>query len=90
MLSGTLSGQNTYTVNYNFAMSTSSLNASLGIFGIDYRQNKKRHGFRMNIVSLNSSAMQVFLRVNNNQDPLYTLKISFLVSYSPLIDIHYA
>ena len=38
VLSSSLTGSNTYTVSYNFIMATSSLNASIGIYSLDYSQ----------------------------------------------------
>jgi hypothetical protein len=38
VLSSSLTGSNTYTVSYNFMMATSSLNASIGIYSLDYNQ----------------------------------------------------
>lgn len=46
-----------YTVNYNWAMSTSSLNASLGIVGMNLRTASTKYGFRMKVISLNQSAL---------------------------------
>ena len=89
LYTGSLTGSGVYTLNYNFAMTTSSLNGSLGIVGLDYRQNNKRHGFRMNIASMNNSAMQVYLEANYNREPIYLMKVSYLASYSPYLDVNY-
>lgn len=67
VLSSKLSWSNTYTISYNSIMSTSSLNASFGIYGIDYDQRNKKHGFRTSIASLDSSSMQIYVKVNNYQ-----------------------
>lgn len=57
VLSSALGGSLTYTLNYNWGMSTSSLNASLGVVGMNLRTANSRHGFRMRVISLNQSAL---------------------------------
>jgi hypothetical protein len=90
LLSSALSGSGTYMAGYNFVMSTPSLNASLGIFGIDYSQRQNKFGFRMSIASLTSSSLNVYVRAFDSSDPIKVLKISYLVSYSPYLEINYA
>ncbi len=89
ILSSQLKSSLTYTVSYNWAMSTSSLNASLGVVGIDLQTQYPRHGFRMMIMSLNKSALIMYVAVKYDKSPLNILKISYLVSYNPYFDIGY-
>jgi hypothetical protein len=57
VISSTLGSSLTYTLNYNWGMSTSSLNASLGVVGMNLRTANAMHGFRMRVISLNQSAL---------------------------------
>jgi hypothetical protein len=90
VLSSSLGWSNTYTLTFGSMMATSSLNASIGIYGIDYNQRNRKHGFRTSITSVNSTSLRLYVQVNNNNEPLNMLTVSYLVSYSPFLDINYA
>ena len=90
IITSSLTSSSTYTITFNFMMATSSLNASLGIYSIDYNQRNRKHGFKMLITSVTSSTMEVYVEVVSNNEPINILRVSYLVSYSPFLDINYA
>ena len=65
VFSSFLAWSNTYTVTFGTTMATPSLNASIGIFGINYNQRSKKHGFKTSIVSVTSSDMQLYVQAYN-------------------------
>ena len=77
-----LTASSTYTINYNWAMATTSLNATLGVVGMSFNFNDSSHGWQQSLISLNKSALIMQVTVVNKYDPINYMKISYLVSYS--------
>jgi hypothetical protein len=76
-----------FLVNYQTTMSTSSLNASLGVMGINYYIKGSTWGWRMTVASLTASSMNVLLNVKDNNNPIYYLRICYFVTYNTLLDV---
>lgn len=76
-----------FLVNYQTTMSTSSLNATLGIMGVNYYIKGTQWGWRMSIASITASSLNVLLNVKNYNNPIYYLRICYFVTYSSLLDI---
>lgn len=89
IISSPLSSTATYPLNYNWAMSTDSLNVSLGVVGINFATSTQTHGFYMKVMSLNRSALSLFVDVNHHGNPLRYLRVSYIVSCNPYFDIGY-
>ena len=70
-------------------MTTSSLNATIGIMGIHYSLRDAQMGWTLHVVSLTDSGMTLRLAVHNNNNPIYFLTVCYLVSQSPLLDINF-
>lgn len=77
-----LTTSSTYTINYNWPMATASLNATLGVVGMSFHFNDTSHGWQQSLISLNKSALIMQVSVVNKYDPINSMKISYLVSYS--------
>jgi hypothetical protein len=78
-----------FLVNFQTTMSTSSLNASLGVMGINYYIKGKDWGWRMTIPSVSTSSMNVLLNVKNGNNPIYFLRICYFVTSNPFLDSNY-
>lgn len=70
-------------------MTTASLNATLGIYGIQYYTIGTAFGWKMYVASLTSSTLVVQLAVAFSASPIYYLKLCYLVSAKPELDIAY-
>ena len=89
IINASLTSSNTYIVSYNWAMATDSLIASLGVTGINFKFNGKTPGLQQALISLNISALILQVIVNNQNDPISYMKITYLVPYSVFLDIEY-
>jgi hypothetical protein len=79
-----------FLVNYQTTMSTTSLNASLGIMGINYYIKAGQWGWRLSIVSVAQSSLNLFLNVKSNNNPIYYLRICYFVTSNTLLDVNWA
>jgi hypothetical protein len=90
IITSSMGGSGVYTISYNWAMSTNSLNASLGIVGTSFVTKDTKHGWQQFVISLSDSALMVRVDVYNSNDAIKYLKVCYLVSYSLFLDIGYA
>lgn len=85
---GSTSASN-FLVSFQTTMSTSSLNASLGVMGINYYIKGSAWGWRMTIPSVTASSMNVLLSVKDSNNPIYYLRICYFVTSNTLLDVNY-
>jgi hypothetical protein len=78
-----------FLVNYQTTMSTSSLNATLGVMGVNYYIKGTQWGWRLSIASLTQSSLNVLVNVKNYNNPIYYLKICYFVTDNTLLDINW-
>jgi len=78
-----------YSVTYPWILSTSSLNATLSIMGVNFYLKGNQFGWRMSIISLTTSSMAFQVSVNNNNNPLFYLRIGYLVSWNSYLDLNF-
>lgn len=78
-----------FTIPYFNVMTTASLNATLGIYGIRYYTVGTDFGWKMYVASLTSSTVIVHLAVFSSSSPIYYLKLCYLISAKPELDIAY-
>jgi hypothetical protein len=78
-----------FSIPYVSVMTTSSLNATLGIYGINYYLNGTTFGWKLYIASLTSSNLNIHLAVFSTLSPIYYLKLCYLISSRPDLDINY-
>jgi hypothetical protein len=76
-----------FPVTFATTMSTPSLNASLGIMGINYDIRSSRWGWRITIASVLQSSLSVLISVSDSSNPIYSLRICYFVTYNTLIDV---
>jgi hypothetical protein len=78
-----------FNIPYVSVMTTSSLNASLAIYGVDYYMVSGVFGWKLYVASLTSSNLIIHLSVFSATSPLYYLKLCYIISSNPDIDINY-
>lgn len=78
-----------FTIPYLNVMTTASLNATLGIYGIHYYTVGTTFGWKIYVASLTSSTVVVHLAVSYSTSPIYYLKLCYLISSKPELDIAY-
>lgn len=78
-----------FLVNYQTTMNTASLNGTLGIMGINYHIKGNSWGWRMSIVTLAQSSMNILLNVRTGNNPIFYLRICYFVTYNSLLDASY-
>jgi len=89
IITASFSSSSLFTVTYNWAMSTASLNGSLAIAGMSYQFDNNQNGWQQYIISLNASALIMNVSVSSNSNPITNMRISYLVSSSQFLDINY-
>lgn len=78
-----------YNIPYTSVMTTSSLNASLGIYGLNYYMINKVFGWKYFVSSLTNVDIIIHLSVYTANSPLYYLKLCYIISSNPDIDMSY-
>jgi hypothetical protein len=76
----TNTSEQVFSIPYVSVMTTSSLNASLGIYGVNYYMISTTFGWKLFVASITSSNINVHLSVASAASSIYYLKLSFLVS----------
>lgn len=76
-----------FQINYFAAMSTSSVNATLGIMGVKYYMQGNQFGWRMNTLSVNETAIVIQFYVKKNSNPIFYLRICYMISYNPFLEL---
>jgi hypothetical protein len=77
-----------FTASFQTTMSTSSLNATLGIMGVSYYLKGSSWGWQMSVVSVLQTSLSILLNVVDSSNPIYYLKICFFVTYNTLLDVN--
>lgn len=78
-----------FSIPYTKVMTTTSLNATLGLYGINYYTVGTAFGWKLYVASLTSSNVIVHLAVFATTSPIYYLKLCYLISAKPELDIAY-
>ena len=78
-----------FNMSYTNIMSTSSLNASIGIYGIDFYMVKQVFGWSLGISTLSTTNFMLYIYVNSALSRVSSLKICYIVSNNPYIDMNY-
>jgi hypothetical protein len=85
----TSTSETVFSIPYINVMTTASLNATLGIYGINYYTVGTVFGWKLFVASLTSSSVIVHLAVFAAASPIYYLKLCYLISAKPELDIAY-
>ncbi len=78
-----------FSFNYQTTMSTSSLNGTLGVIGIDSYIRPSQWGWRMSILSLSQTSLTLNLNVKNSYSPILYLQICYLVTSNTLLELNW-
>ena len=72
-----------YSIPYTSVMNTSSLNASLAIYGIGYYTVSTAFGWKLYVGSVTASNVMVHLAVFATGSPIRYLRVCYLISSRP-------
>lgn len=81
--------QQTFSIPYTSVMTTTSLNATLGIYGVNYYMIGGVFGWKLFVASVTASDISVHLSVFSSSSSIYYLKLCYLISSKTEIDINY-
>lgn len=78
-----------FNLSYANNMLTSSLDAAIGIYGIDFYMNKQVFGWSLSISTLSATNFMLHAYVSSALSRISSLKICYIVSNNPYIDMNY-
>lgn len=70
-------------------MTTPSVNATLGIYGINFYMTSQTFGWNMRVSSVSTTTLTIQLYVYSSPNYLNYLKLCYLVSSNPYIDVNF-
>lgn len=80
---------NAYSIPYTSVMSTTSLNASLGIYGLNFYMINGAFGWKMYVASVSTSNINIQIAVYSAASSIYYLKVCYIISSNTDIDMNY-
>lgn len=78
-----------YSIPYTSVMTTSSLNASLGIYGVSYQMISGSFGWKHYVSSITTSTLSVHAAVFSAASSIYYLKLCYIITSNTNIDMNY-
>lgn len=78
-----------FFIPYTSIMTTPSVNATLGIYGINFYMTSQTFGWNMRVSSVSTTTLTIQLYVYSSPNYLNYLKLCYLVSSNPYIDVNF-
>jgi hypothetical protein len=78
-----------FFIPYTSILTTPSANATLGIYGINFYMVSQTYGWNMRVSSVSTTALTIQLYVYSASSYMSYLKLCYLVSSNPYIDMNF-
>lgn len=81
--------ENAYSIPYTSIMTTTSLNASLGIYGMNFQMINGVFGWKLYVASVTPSSLNIQIAVFSSSSAISYLKLCYIISSNTDIDMNY-